>query len=341
MKKAMACLLIAALLLSLWGCGGIEDTVGGIINDLTERANEEAGAETGGEDRTESSGDIAAAREAYEALSNEDKTIFYEEIAAEQEATRQARLAELLSGLSGEWCMENPLYGGYGSVYADGILLNDDMTYKYGSQKGTWYFDEEEELIWFMNDADGVHYFSFRIIEEDGFVKLLNLEGEHCYVRKENYRDILDQKYVIVLRAMAPEYFGEPQYVGIQEQDVGYGSNTPLAIMDSLAYENGLIYVGHTSPFEMEVVQELKNGATVTHSLWSPFAYMKYYEGAKTVSIRIESGMVYFVRAEYVEEVVIDEESNRKVLMKTGDVFYDYTSVWDDFPEISYDEFGY
>ncbi len=331
MKKIMACLLIAALLLSLWGCGRIEDTVGAIVSDLT--------AETGGEVPVEISGDIDAAREAYEALSDADKTKFYEEIAAEQKATRQARLAELLSGLSGEWCMENPLYGGYDSVYADGILLNEDMTYEYGRQKGTWFFDEEEEVIWFVNDADGVRYFSFSIIEEDGFVKLLNLEGENCYVRKENYRDNLDRKYVIVLRAMAPEYFGEPQYVGIQEQDIGYGSNVPLGIMDSLAYDNGLIYGGHTSPFEMEVVQELKDGSTVTHTLWSPFGYMKYYEGAKTVSIRIESGMAYFVRAEYVEDVVIDEEGYRKVLMKTGEVFYDYNSIWNHFPEISYDDF--
>lgn len=284
--------------------------------------------------------DISSVREAYESLSDEDKRIFFEALSTEHAEKKAAELTALVSDLCGQWRAENPLYQGTGSAFAQELLLREDMTYEYGRQTGTWYIEEESGQIRFINDADGVCYYIWTVIEEAGFVKLL-CEGTYCYVREEDYRANLDKKYVVVLRAMAPEYFGEPQYVGSLDRDMGYGANVGLCVLDSLAYEKGLIYVGHTSPFEMEVVRELKDGTTVTQVLWSPFEYLIHYDGAKTVSMRMESGMAYFVRSEYVEDVVKDEEGLRQVLMKNGEVYYDYSPVWTDFPEIPLDEFKY
>lgn len=316
MKKWMTYFLLAAMLMSLCGCS----------------RSREAGAA--------GSADIHSVKEAYDTLSEEEKRRLFEELSAEQEENKAEKMAELVLSICGQWRMENPLYYGTDSVFAEKLLLSEDMTYEYGRQKGTWSIEEETGEIWFRNDADGVCYFIWTVLEEDGLVKLL-CEGDYTYVREEEYRDNLERKFVIVLRAMAQEYFGEPQYVGVLDRDMGYGTNVGLCILDSLAYEKGLVYVGHTSPFEMEVVQELKDGTTVTQTLWSPFEYLIHHDGAKTVSIRIESGMAYFVRSEYVKEVVIDADGIRKVVMKTGDVYYDYNPVWNDFPEISHEEFQY
>lgn len=321
MKKTMSCVLLIIMLLFLWGCSQSKDAASG-------------------EAPAESAGDLNAAREAYAALSEEDKLLFCEEIVAEYESNKAAKFAELAASICGQWRTENPMYNGSDSVFAKYLVLNEDMTYEYGRQRGTWYIDEEEEQIRFINDEDGVCYFQWRILEEDGLVKLL-CEEQYCYVRKDEYRDNLKRKYEVVTLAMAPDYFGEPKCVGTLATHMFFGPDEELCVLDSLAYEKGLVYVGHTSPFEIILEQKLKDGRTITQSIWSPFEYLKYYDGAETVSMRVESGLVYFARAEYVKEVVIDEEGYRTVFMNNGDIFYDYTPLWQDFPELPYEEFQY
>lgn len=319
MKKIMACFLIAAMLLS--GCGGSQ--------------GEESPAEISRETTAEVSGGIDAARKAYEALSEEDKSRFYEEIAAEHEAQEAEKLMDIMLNVCGQWRPEL-VFG-----YDDGLLLYEDMTYEFGHQKGTWYVEEGGGEICLVNGEDHVIYFIFTILEEDGMTKLLCQETQTCYVREEEFRQVFDNKYMTTLGTEASELFGEPQYIGTVDYHEAYGSDWRVCVLDSLAYENGLVYVGRSSGFEMEVIRELADGSIRTDALGSPFESMTYYEGSRIVSIEILAGMAYFVRAEYVEDVFLDEDGCRNVLLKNGAVYYDYSVVWEDFPEISYDDFRY
>ena len=325
MKKYLTYLLVAAMFLSLCGCALVSEKV----PETTEQGS------------TEISGNIDAARKAYDALSEEDKARFCEEISAEQKQRRVEKYAQLIPSLYGSWKMETAFSHGYDSVYAENLLLNEDMTYSYGKQTGTWYFDEAEERLFLVNGEDRVIYFDFTIIEEDGVPKLIGGDTT-CYIRETDYREAFDRKYVTVWGfSDASEYFGQPVYVGTKAENVGYGPNAKLAILDSVAYDKGLIYVGTDFGFEMELSWEDNKGRSGGQSIWNPFDMIAFVEG-REVSMDIVSGAVYFVRAEYVEEIVITEDNYREVRLKDGLVFVDYNFTnWEEFPEENYENFKY
>lgn len=336
MKKSIICFLIAAMLLALCGCG--RETMEGIISVVNEELGGEAGTEAPGETRTEAGGDFQAALEAYNALSEADKVRFYDEISGELHEIREARFAAMLPSLCGAWRMEADFRHDSDS---SNLTLNEDMTYEYGSQTGTWYYDEEENRIFFVNGEDGVIYYDFTLIEEDGFPKLF-YDYDICYVREGDYRAVVDQKYVTVWGFNdASEYFGQPVYVGTRSENVGYGPNAKLGILDSLAYDNGLIYAGCGYDFQMELSWIDKDGSQGGQYLYSPFERIQFVEG-REVTVDIVSGAVFFVRAEYVEEILITEDNRRVVQLKNGMFFEDYNFTdWDPFPMENYDDFIY
>jgi hypothetical protein len=342
MKKRIAYLLIVAMLLSLCGCSAGRETLEGIIGEINEEIKGAAsGAEAAEETAAEYSGDFAAAMQAYDELSKEDKLRFYEEIADEQKALRAEKYAQLMSHMYGQWRMETDFRYEEGAYFAHSMTINEDMTYEYGNQTGTCYFDEERERLCFVNDEDGVIYFDFALIEEDGFPKLF-YGYDLCYVREEDYREAFDKKYVTVWGFDdASEYFGQPVYVGTRAQDVGYGPNAKLGILDSLAYDNGLIFVSTAHEFEMELSWEDNQGRPLGQRIWNPFDCIEFVEG-REISIDITKGAVLFVRAEYVEEIVITEDNIREVRLKNGMFFEDYNfGGWDEFPMENYDDFKY
>ena len=338
MKKRIAYLLLAVMLLSLCGCSMGRETLEGIIGEINAEIGGESGTETSEE---KVSGDFEAAMEAYDALGKEDKLKFYEEITDEYKALRAEKYEELLPQMYGLWRLETSFKYGSDSYYGDTLTINEDMTYEYGSQRGTWYIDREVGRIFLVNGEDGVMYFDFALIEEDGFPKLF-YGYDICYVREADYREAVDKKYVTLWRFNDPsEYFGQPVYVGSRSQDVGYGPNAKLGILDSRAYDNGLIYVGTGYEFEMELSWKDSKGRPLGQRIWHPFDWIEYVEG-REISMEITKGAVFFVRAEYVKEIVIAEDNCRVVRLKDGMVFEDYNFTgWDDFPMDNYEEFKY
>lgn len=259
----------------------------------------------------------------------------------EEHAAALAKKAARMPDIYGQWRME--LYTGSTEkdYFANELQIFEDMTYAYGWQKGAVCFDETGKNMYFINGEDGVRYFEFAILEEDGFTKLL-CDGQYFYVRDEDYKDALAKKYVTLWRHNdLSEYFAQTQYIGNATGNVGYGENAPVCMLASLAYDRGLIYVGSFLDFQMEVDREMKNGQVETRILCGPFEFMKNYEGSKLVRAEITSGMMCFIREEYVKEVVIRDEM-REVVLKTGPVMSaDGGAAWGHFPEGTYDNFKY
>jgi len=314
MKKIIICFLLAAMFLSLCACGG------------------------GGEAAPEG-GDINAAIKAYNSLSDENKLKFFDEISAEQQTLRAAKLEGLKTDLFGQWCLELDMSDESDAYYADELSLSEDMRYVFGRQTGNWHFNEDGEIE-FVNDEDGVIYYIFSIIEEDGFVKLLS-EGDVCYVRSEDYDAVFESKYVKVKGTKAAEYFGMPKYVGSSAEDMGFGAGAPLYILQSLAYDKGLIYVGTSPEFEMNVKYELKDGDSFESTMFYPFDLQTLPDDIKSIRPVVYKGEVYFVRAEYVDEVVLGEDGCREIRLKTGQIYYDGYTYWDDLMREEPDKFKY
>lgn len=318
MKKCITILLLMALVLSLCGCSLVEN----VADQIT--------AEVG----------LEAARKIYASLSEEDRNIFLEEISADLEMAKAEEQRWAMQSLYGNWRKELSERDGYGSVYAEKLLLSEDDTYEYGKQKGTWYVEEDGRSMCLVNGEDRIIYFTFQIFEEDGFTKLLSEEGDICYIREEDFGEVFKKKYVTMSHSMASEIFGEPVYLGAPAENVGYGPNAKLCALKSLAYDKGLVYLTGISDFSMDVDMQKKDGSIVTQNLWHPFSYIEYYEGAKVVDLRMESGLLYFVRSEYVDKIVITEDRYREVHLKDGSVYSDYV-LWEMFPDLTFEEFPY
>ena len=259
----------------------------------------------------------------------------------EEHAAAVAKKAERMPKVWGQWRMELYTGSSENDHFANELQIFEDMTYEYGRQKGAVCFDETGTHMYFINGEDGIRYFDFTIVEEDGFTKLL-CDGQYFYVRSDEYKDALAKKYVTLWRYNTlSEYLGDLQYVGKTTIDLGNGVNAPLYMLNSLAYEKGLIYVGSYLDFAMDIVIEKKNGLQIPMTIDYPFAFMGMQEGDKLLQADIASGVIYFIREEYVEEVVL-EEGNRKVVLKTGPVLDDVKCWgWDMFPEGTYDSHRY
>ena len=336
MKRIVAFLLIARLILTLAGCGQKPEAAA----SAPEATTVSTAAPTTAAVNTAPSptGDIDAARAADAALSEADKQLFFAELTADQEAKAAAWLASVQSSLYGEWNMELGTPGD-DSHYAYKLVLNEDMTYEYGKQQGTWNIDEDGQIN-LVNSVDGVTYFIITVFEEDGFVKLL-CEGKYCYIRSEDYNAAIDKKYVTVRFSDLGQYIGSLQYVGTVPPGMWDGPTGNCYIFDSLAYDMGLIYVGTGNMFEMELTVEQPNGFTYTGRLYSPFE-MQFLDAPYTASdIFALRAPVYFVREEYVDKVVVRDDS-REVHLTCGTVFYDSSAyAWKFFPEGVYDNFAY
>ena len=352
MKKILAGLLITAMLLSLSGCNQTPEAASAPETPSAAPAATAAPATvtvtaapaTVTVSAASAAGDIEAARAAYANLSEEDKTLLYEEIAAERKAAEDARtaaanawLTSLLPSLIGEWNMELGTPGD-NSHFAYKLVLNEDMTYEYGQQQGTWEISEGTILL--QNAEDGVYYFQLIAFEEDGFIKLLCAD-RYCYVRSADYEAAFDRKFVTVRFSELGQYIGPLQYVGNVGPGVWDGPTGDVYIFDSLAYDMGLIYIGTGERFEMELTVQLPDGFSYAGKMFSPFE-LQYLDVPYTASdIFAARAPVYFVRAEYVDKVVI-QDGNREIYLTCGSVHYDSSSFgWDNFPEGTYENFAF
>lgn len=334
MKKILAGLLLAAMLLSFTGCGQKPEAVPAPETlPAAPAATTAAAAAT-----APATGDIETARAVYASLSEEDKSLLFEEITAERKAAADAWLASIQSSLIGEWNMELGTPGD-NSHYAYKLVLNEDTTYEFGRQQGTWEITEDGAIA-LRNAEDGVYYFTFTIFEEDGFIKLL-CENMFCYVRSADYKAAMDKKFVAVRLSELGKYIGPLQYVGTIAPGVWDGPIGDAYIFDSLAYDMGLIYAGVGNMFEMEFTIQQPDGFSYTGNLYTPFEFQYLDVPYTATDILAVHAPVYFVRAEYVDEVVI-LDGNREIHLTCGSVIYDGSSFgWDLFPEGTYENFAY
>lgn len=329
MKKIPIYFLLVALLAALTGCGGSETPAQTPTESTPPPAVETQGAIPG---------DIDAARAAYAALSESDQQLFLEEIAAGQKARQVARLEALQGQLYGEWRME---YNYSGPHYALKLVLNEDMTFEYGKFAGTWHFTEDGEIA-LVNGEDGVTYFFFSTVEEDGFLKLL-CEGDYLYVRSDEYKEAYGKKFVEVRFSQLEDYLGPLQYVGSVPHGVWDGPVGDCYIFDSLAYDQGLIYVGRsTSDVEIELTLRYPDGTEYTTRMYTPFDLQFLDEPYTATDFFVGKGALVFVREEYVEEMTVVDNEYREIRLKSGNALWDYNFVgWNVLPDGLYENFQY
>ena len=207
MKKYISCLLLAVMLLTLFGCGQKPETTP--PSAPAEQPAVQA-ADSAPASQPAGTGSLEEARSAYAALSEADKQSFYEELTAERAAREAAWLEERKADLASHWVFELDFYEGNAPTsdyYNHEMTLREDMTYDYGKFSGTWQFSENGRQIELVNAEDGVIYFIIDIVEEDGFTKLL-VEGEFLYVRSEDHKEAFNKKYVTFRGSQLAPYIG-------------------------------------------------------------------------------------------------------------------------------------
>ena len=244
---------------------------------------------------------------------------------AMSQGTQNTQLSvENISDLQGEWVMEYWQYFLTDSMYAEQMSIHEDGTYEYGDQTGTWYFAEDTKELLFENSDDGVVWLCFKPFIEDGYLKLA-LDGGYCYVRKADHSGAFEKKYVrITEESKATEYFGKPVYIGTTEPDEEYPSGCPCYMLENLAYQNGLVYVGCDADFILQVSWlSDEEGVTSFAKMRDPYGPVGPEEGRKMLNVWVSSGAAYYVRSEYVEEIRIEKVGGRKVVLKNGIIYTD------------------
>jgi len=240
------------------------------------------------------------------------------------------------TSLAGEWVLEyDP------SEYANTLILNEDMTYKYGPEKsGTWTLSDDQTMLYLINQEDIIEY-DFLIFEEDEFTKILF--NDFVYVRAEDHETAFNKKYekVWLNNIQYGEYLGELKFVGNPPNN---WSSFPCSfyMIDSLAYDNGLVYVGHSKNFTMTLTFDYGNDST-TGTCSAPFGFLGLKRtNGEAVSFTVDEifGAVYFIRSDYVEDVYSEGDSCRVISLKSGYNLYDYENrYWDLVPNANPEDF--
>ena len=340
MKKYISCLLLAVMLLTLFGCGQKPEA------PAPAAPAEQPAVESAPASQPAGTGSLEEARSAYAALSEADKQSFYEELTAEQAAREAAWLEERKADLASHWVFELDFYEGNAPTsdyYNHEMTLREDMTYDYGKFSGTWQFSENGRQIELVNAEDGVIYFIIDIVEEDGFTKLM--VEDFLYVRSEDHKEAFNKKYVTFRGSQLAPYIGEMQYMGTIPAGVWDGPTGNCYIFDSLAYDQGLIYAGISHLFEMEFLMDDGYGNSYPGRLQNPFETL-FLDRPYTVSdLYITKGTIFFIRSEYVESVSIVEDGYsdyREIRTTLGNPIYDYSLIgWEFLPKENYNNFLY
>lgn len=330
MKKIVALLLAVLMCFSLCGCGKSEAV-----------KNVESMIDAIGEVMLDSEAVIVAAEESYNALSEEEqsKVENYAVLTSAREQLDIAKHEALEISFAGEWVSE--LKGEMA------LVLNADNTLTIDGVNGTWELNEEETAL--IIEAAGMK-FEFSIIEEDSIQKLSGLAiGAECLVAQEDYQEAFDKKFVAVELngENVRDYLGDPVHAGYLLDNWGEeDKSTPIYLLTSKVYENGLVYIGCTDDFAVEIIFDDNFQGDVAESIsQNPFTAIQaisfsdqipaWYKYPVSIGDRA-AGTLYYVREEYVAKNYADENNWANVQLTSGST---YSTGWLDNTSFSYNDY--
>ena len=315
MKKVIPLFLALLMCLSLCSCGKSEAVT-----------NVEALIEAIGEVSAESEDAVVLAEDAYNALTDKEKekvenfTVLTDARAALDVALEIARHEALEASFAGEWVSE---------LKRDfSIQLNTDGTLTLDGFDGTWALNEEETALDLSFAGLSI---SVKIIEEDGFQKLdMSAINSWCLVKAENYQAAFDKKFIAVELSgeNVKEYLGDPVHIGYGLDAWGEeDKQNPVYLLTSKVYEDGLVYIGCSDDFAVELIWESTYENRKEPIAGNPFSLIwgyddndGYYNRPVSIGERA-AGTLYYVRSEYVVENSINSDGRRDVKLTNGSVY--------------------
>ena len=288
---------------------------------------------------------LLAAREAFNAAFTEKTQEQNNETAQEDPAAEEETTApeETRKALVGEW---EEIYCTllYDKVSYD-IYLADDGSCSGELDGYTWSFNEDKNSVDLY--LDGSIAERAAIVDYDGITALVMNYPDtlsSVFVRKEERQRFMDQRFVTVKINMenVGDYVGDYVRAGELFDD---GGNTAAEmgtfLFKSKAYEQGLVYVGCSSDFELELTFRSPFGE-YTASLLDPFGCRQSADNETFFSFAKAEGTLYFVRAEDVaENYLTGDPPCRAVKLKDGTMIRSFLpSLWDQ-TDAEYDDWKY
>lgn len=274
---------------------------------------------------------IIAAEEAYAALTDEQKAEV--EIADYLPIYRnnfeilkqQAAYEELQAALVGDWynLAPNDASALSGGVETAAFSLLADGSAYFGESAYTWTLNPNMQTV----RLEGSNRIVFEVVHNDEVLALTNPSFMTC-MKDEDYRAFRrDALQTVFLNGNSAEtYFGDAVDVGAVRDAEGNETSSRLLAFHSTAYDNGYVYYYCSSDFALDY----SAGRKFHGALYEPFgavAYPKDVDPAK-VEITDAKGSVTFIRAEYVEELRFDPETNQRIITLTnGLTLYSKSSV--------------
>lgn len=175
--------------------------------------------------------------------------------------------------------------------------------------------EDGEKIVWF---AGG------RVIDDDGIPLIVNDQNPDSYtimIRSQDYDAWFDRHFVAVelTEENVSEWIGEYTRLGDTLENGKAVPNSGVYAFRSLAYDQGLVYLGSSPDFSLEFTVETKI-ATFTNTQETPFA-LQVSEGQFVATLREVQGTIYFVRDDYVaanEVTQVGELTARVVTLKDG-----------------------
>lgn len=213
----------------------------------------------------------------------------------------------------------------------DGTVLQKSM------ELGTWRLSEDHSaLLLQIRFANGEEAeYSLKILEEDGFTKLVGgVFGSKPfgYVRNTDYTAAFQEKYA--LAELNPDnlynYLGDPVALGKMLNAEGVEVNA--FVYPSHAYDDGLVYLGSSCTFRVDYTH-----GGMPRYFWAESPLMAYrVEKVKNLKLNTQArinGELFYIKAEYVVKNEVNAEGFRVLELTNGvTVVYDgYEDTWDTF----------
>ncbi len=309
MRRWIALLLALGMLLSLCACGGTEEAKP--VEQTEETTSPAALVEQQigalGVIGLEIKDAIEAAEAAWAALSPAEQAevhnyavlqaarLVYDDAAAKQAAAdAEAAYAAAIAPFVGTWIAECPYYTEYYSY--------EPLTI---SAEAIPYDPEYPEFYSFDPDSDSITIYgtTYVLFQEDGFTKLLetDLNGSFAcaYVREEDLAAAREKKYVSVEldSENLSQYVGDLIYVGQSYNEWGELTNNKVYQFESLAYRDGLVFIGNSEDFLIEMKSEYWS------QNWNGIFGLNDGSDLPTGKVR---GTLYFIRAEYILDNTVE-----------------------------------
>ena len=339
MKKFITAVLLLALCLSLTGCGKSEE----VKNE--EVKNVESMIKGLGEVTADSLEAVFAAREAYDALSEEEQAKV-----RNIDELKDAYSECVEMHLPGNWVYD---YGHYSNVTEQyekvDLSISQDLYAEAESYAGPCWV-EDFRLAVDSGEYNHVQYLHY----EDG--QLTMGTNNYRLIKTEAYAKKLDEMFLTV--ELTPEnvadYCNIIIYTEIKEDAFGVvtGDTRTYATLESKVYDDGLIYFEDSDDLAVELLMEehpytyIKGNRVrkytdeadkyvIQHGPYGTSAFSlgnkqaedgyEYVHDitAEQISFGRVAGSITFIRAEYVQDVYKDpDSSSRRILLTNGEELY-------------------